>query len=587
YVTYASLKTAVVIYLDTNFGKIAESEVPKFQRMLEVAREFYWRNSKLKFNLEFTYYIIRDRRDFPSREDYAVNHTAVDLAALGVMNTQYDLIFRITPATNGYWSFGVTNVALPGPQRLTGFSQTQYPIGTDAKYPGHEEGINYGLTWVFVHEAQHAIDAMYNANGHPEMAHGDIPWEFAVPKGEHFDFQAKIFRTFTAYEDLGAEWGDIYEALDADGDGFVDDDPRVPFDEVRFGSSTASPDTDGDGLSDLEEAIAGIYSGSDPLNPDTDGDGLLDGEDEHPLYPVHTIVPQFTPSIDGVVEAEWPVANDTVSYTQVGFAPKMHLAYDSEYLYLALKLPHIGIPEIWFDFGADGLWHGRGNTMMRIDLSGGKFAVLRTRDGSQEARDATESGAGMWDDEAGYLSHFGKRVFTPASIQLEVNLDLPRIEIEMAIPRNDDAGLTLQPGERFGMYINYEKVNNQPDQWATTFDKYSFVEFTLADPTSSTDEIGQVPIPSAPTIEAIYPNPAREDAHLRYSLPETLPVEVHIYDMLGRRVRTIEEGTRPAGRHTVTWDGRSDAGIEVAGGLFLIQLLAGSRIASTKQLIRL
>lgn len=36
-----------------------------------------------------------------------------------------------------------------------------------------------------------------------------------------------------------------------------------------------SPDADGDGLTDAEEAVLG----TDPHNPDTDGDGLLDGEE--------------------------------------------------------------------------------------------------------------------------------------------------------------------------------------------------------------------------------------------------------------------------------------------------------------------
>ena len=48
-------------------------------------------------------------------------------------------------------------------------------------------------------------------------------------------------------------------------------------------SSTSSADTDGDGLSDLEEVTAGVRSGTDPNHPDTDGDGLIDGSDPDPL----------------------------------------------------------------------------------------------------------------------------------------------------------------------------------------------------------------------------------------------------------------------------------------------------------------
>ena len=77
--------------------------------------------------------------------------------------------------------------------------------------------------------------------------------------------------------------------IDSDGDGVSDED------EAALGTDPNSADSDGDGLSDGEEAALGTdplnqdsdddgltdgaeaLSGLDPLNPDSDGDGLLDG----------------------------------------------------------------------------------------------------------------------------------------------------------------------------------------------------------------------------------------------------------------------------------------------------------------------
>ncbi|MCX7007999.1 MAG: OmpA family protein [Kiritimatiellaeota bacterium] len=56
--------------------------------------------------------------------------------------------------------------------------------------------------------------------------------------------------------------------LDSDGDGLTDRE------EAALGTDPFNPDTDGDGLTDGEEVK--IYH-TDPLNPDTDGDGLSDG----------------------------------------------------------------------------------------------------------------------------------------------------------------------------------------------------------------------------------------------------------------------------------------------------------------------
>jgi hypothetical protein len=64
----------------------------------------------------------------------------------------------------------------------------------------------------------------------------------------------------------------VAPAPDSDGDGLLD------VEEVALGTDPMNPDTDGDGLSDGTE----VALGTDPLDPDTDGDGLPDGGDvEH------------------------------------------------------------------------------------------------------------------------------------------------------------------------------------------------------------------------------------------------------------------------------------------------------------------
>ena len=56
---------------------------------------------------------------------------------------------------------------------------------------------------------------------------------------------------------------------DSDGDGLTDDE------EADIGTDPNDPDTDDDGLNDGDE----VDLGTDPLNPDTDGDGVNDGDE--------------------------------------------------------------------------------------------------------------------------------------------------------------------------------------------------------------------------------------------------------------------------------------------------------------------
>ena len=79
--------------------------------------------------------------------------------------------------------------------------------------------------------------------------------------------------------DAAGRWGSVETFKDRDGDGVPDYSPygdELSITEETLGSSTSHTDTDGDGLSDLEEATAGVRSGSDPNRLDTDDDGLID-----------------------------------------------------------------------------------------------------------------------------------------------------------------------------------------------------------------------------------------------------------------------------------------------------------------------
>jgi len=57
-------------------------------------------------------------------------------------------------------------------------------------------------------------------------------------------------------------------------------------------------------------------------------------------------------------------------------------------------------------------------------------------------------------------------------------------------------------------------------------------------------------LPSEVTLAA-YPNPVQSQGTFAYTLPEEGKVSLRLYDTLGRRVATLVEGRRDAGRHTV------------------------------------
>lgn len=81
------------------------------------------------------------------------------------------------------------------------------------------------------------------------------------------------------------------------------------------------------------------------------------------------------------------------------------------------------------------------------------------------------------------------------------------------------------------------------------------------------------------------PNPFNPLTLIRFSLARTGPVEIAIYGVNGRLVRTLIDGKMEAGSHSVTWDGTNDLGNRVGSGIYWSQMRAGSYISNKKVVV--
>lgn len=78
------------------------------------------------------------------------------------------------------------------------------------------------------------------------------------------------------------------------------------------------------------------------------------------------------------------------------------------------------------------------------------------------------------------------------------------------------------------------------------------------------------------------PNPARGSVKISFSLTASAHVALEIFDISGKLVRSLTEGGRPEGIHTVAWDGRDNAGKPVANGIYFYRLTTGDYTATRK-----
>ena len=84
---------------------------------------------------------------------------------------------------------------------------------------------------------------------------------------------------------------------------------------------------------------------------------------------------------------------------------------------------------------------------------------------------------------------------------------------------------------------------------------------------------------------AAYPNPFNPSTTIGFRIGNQEGVDLAIFDVLGRRVRTITHDILPEGLHTVVWDGMDDLGRSVASGVYYTRLVTQNFSSSGKLLL--
>jgi hypothetical protein len=93
------------------------------------------------------------------------------------------------------------------------------------------------------------------------------------------------------------------------------------------------------------------------------------------------------------------------------------------------------------------------------------------------------------------------------------------------------------------------------------------------------------PTPSVPLKLVVYPNPFNSTTEVVLDLPSSQVVEVVIFDVAGRQVRTLRNEILSSGGNSILWDARSDAGNVVASGLYFVKARTVNGTAAGKILL--
>ena len=444
-------------------------EIQLYRDAFRETQLFYWCNSRMKYWLDFHLYVDqtmyrggKDRPDCPELMKLPRPNHEESLKTLIEAAGRKDEVYvgQVVCEALRNWNEGAKRWDYAGSGGGT--------YGVEWPTPGRSHFLGGSdVAWLLCHEYHHQFESQYGNSGldkeddrvifcHFSPQYPGWPWCTAFDHGEHWDGIAWDLRHLTATQYSRNLYGEIASAADADGDGIPDDDPRLPLDEKRFGSSPKRIDTDGDGLDDMGEVLAsgwvtalntdlrrrlpGKWARPDPTNPDSDGDGVPDGKDKYPIYPFQPVIRRGAIHVDGSL-TEWGEKPD-YWLDHAGVKLRGWARWDDSYLYYAFA-----IEGAWrkvtlvVDQDADGFYVGGDNVyaeFLPTPDAGPRMANVRMH--------YCNLGRWPWFDD--------KHDFIKPEAYLFASSRKDGVDVfEFACPRNEMCGLSLRPGEEIGMAL--------------------------------------------------------------------------------------------------------------------------------------
>ena len=160
--------------------------------------------------------------------------------------------------------------------------------------------------------------------------------------------------------------------------------------------------------------------------------------------------------------------------------------------------------------------------------------------------------------------------------------------VDMVIPWVEEG--VLEPGDSLWALHswNMEGDNHEPIEYANNYHMcgywitepciYLFVNFDYDETETTENTIADIGTSN-------HPNPFNPSTVIRYQVSGDSEVSLKIYNVKGQLVNTLVNDLKPAGEHSVIWNGRDDREKPVESGSYLYQLRAGSEVVSRKMVL--
>jgi hypothetical protein len=159
---------------------------------------------------------------------------------------------------------------------------------------------------------------------------------------------------------------------------------------------------------------------------------------------------------------------------------------------------------------------------------------------------------------------------------------------EYGVATSDIAGVLYQEGSAKAVHLGFgwEAIHNSEFRESVMHEVMFFFDPVITG--IETFEPGSR-LPTGYDLSQNYPNPFNPSTTISFDLSVNMgvnqPVNLTVYDIRGRHVRTLVDSELSPGSHKIHWDGRNDRGESVASGIYLYTLSAGDERFTRKMTV--
>ena len=118
-----------------------------------------------------------------------------------------------------------------------------------------------------------------------------------------------------------------------------------------------------------------------------------------------------------------------------------------------------------------------------------------------------------------------------------------------------------------------------------SYDEYSINPRYVADMYPDSDADETVIDVASVSLNGNYPNPFNPTTRIDYTLLESTNINLAVYDVAGRLVRTLYTGTQSSGTHFEIWDGTDNNGTAISSGIYFSRISHSTGVDTNKMLL--